>query len=117
MATAQEYRTASAYLYGQAMQELDAGDLRQASEKLWGAVAQALKSVAERRGWRHDSHARFFAIIRSIREDVPGTELRSRFDAAQVLHINFYENWLDESDIRDRAEDVRLFIDQLEDVP
>ena len=42
MTTAEEYRTASSTLFDQAMVELDAGDPRQASEKLWGAAAQAL---------------------------------------------------------------------------
>ncbi len=116
MATAQEYITASASLYNQAMQELDAGDLRQASEKLWGAAAQALKSVAERRGWRHDSHALFYRIMRELEKDAPTPDLRRQFGAANELHINFYENWLDEAQIRERSEDVRLFIEQLESI-
>ena len=49
MTTAEEYRTASTTLYDQAMFELETGDTRQASEKLWGSAAQALKSLAERR--------------------------------------------------------------------
>ena len=47
MTTAEEYRTAAHQLYDQALVELEAGDLRQASEKLWGAAAQVLKSSAK----------------------------------------------------------------------
>ena len=46
MTTVEEYRTAAHTLYDQAMVELEAGDLRQASEKFWGAAAQVLKSFA-----------------------------------------------------------------------
>ena len=40
MTTAEQYKSTSTHLYDQAMVELDAGDLLQASEKLWGAAAK-----------------------------------------------------------------------------
>ena len=113
MTTAEEYRTASSSLYDQAMFELDAGDLRQASEKLWGASAQALKSLAERRGWRHGSHGEFYKIIRRLRNEMDVAELRQQFAFAGELHTNFYENWLDESEIRESAVHVRDFVETL----
>ncbi len=114
MTTAEEYRTASSTLFDQAMVKLDAGDLRQASEKLWGAAAQALKSLAERRGWRHGSHREFYRIMRRLRNEFEDPVLtRYRFDAAAQLHINFYENWYDEDEIRERAADVRYLVDTL----
>ena len=113
MTTAEEYRTASATLFDQAMSELDAGDLRQASEKLWGAAAQALKSLAERRDWRHGSHAHFFRIMARLESETEDAGLMLQFDAANQLHINFYENWLDEEQIRRRAEHVHRFVDHL----
>ena len=66
MTTAEQYRSTSTLLFDQAMVELEAGDLLQASEKLWGAAAQALKSVAERRGLKHDSHAQFYNIMADL---------------------------------------------------
>ena len=113
MTTAEEYRTASAELYDQAMFELDAGDMRQASEKLWGASAQALKSLAERRGWRHGSHGEFYRIIRRLRNEMDVAELRQQFAFASELHTNFYENWLDESEIRESAVHVSDFVEHL----
>ncbi len=96
------------------MVELESGDLPQASEKLWGASAQALKSLAERRGWRHGSHSEFYKIMRRIRDEVADPDLMNRnFDTANHLHVNFYENRLDEVDVRMRAKDVRDFIDTL----
>lgn len=114
MTTAEQYRSTSLHLYDQAMDELDEGDLIQASEKLWGAAAQALKSVAERRGWKHDSHAQFFNVLAALRDETEYEALRLYFDAASQLHTNFYENWLDEVGIRERAEDVRRFINEMD---
>ena len=45
MTTAEQYRSTSLHLYDQAIEELDEGDLLQASEKLWGAAAQALNPL------------------------------------------------------------------------
>ncbi len=114
MTTAEQYRSTSLHLYDQAIEELDEGDLLQASEKLWGAAAQALKSVAERRGWKHDSHAQFYNIMAALERETDSDRLRRDFGIAAELHTNFYENWLNEDQIRRRAEDVRHFIRQLD---
>ena len=114
MATVEGYRSTSSRLYDQAMHELDDGDLIQASEKLWGAAAQALKCIAESRGWKHDSHGQLYNILAAIREETNDPDIRRHFDAAAVLHTNFYENWLDETGIRERANEVRLFIEKID---
>ena len=49
MAT-QSDQEASIHLLNQAQLELAADDIRQASEKAWGAAAQAVKAVCESRG-------------------------------------------------------------------
>ena len=49
MTTETHYRSAATQLLAQARQELARGDVRQASEKGWGAAAQAVKAVAESR--------------------------------------------------------------------
>ena len=113
MATTEQYRSTSTHLFDQAKVELETGDLIQASEKFWGSAAQALKSVAERRGWKHNSHAHFYNIMAELERDDKSSELRRNFDSAAQLHTNFYENWLDEDQIRRRAEDVRHFVEQL----
>ena len=112
MTTVEQYRSTSLHLYNQAMGELDAGDLLQASEKLWGSAAQAMKCVAERRGWVHNSHAQFYNIMAVLEQEMD-TDIRHGFDAASQLHINFYENRMTERQIRVRSEEVRSFIDEL----
>ena len=58
-----EYREASSTLMNQAYAELAAGDLRQASEKGWGATAQMLKAIAEQRGIGHESHRDLRSVL------------------------------------------------------
>lgn len=116
MTTAEGYGTASTTLttlYGQEMFESGAGDLCTASEKSWDASAQVLNSFAERIGWRHGSHDGFYRIIRRLRNEMDVPELRQQFAFARELHANFYENWLDESEIRESAVHVRDFVERL----
>lgn len=113
MATVEQYRSTSTHLFDQAMDELDAGDLIQASEKFWGSAAQALKCLAESRGWKHNSHAQFYNIMAEVESESQSPSLRRDFGSATELHTNFYENWLNEDQIRRRAEDVRHFVQEL----
>ena len=53
----ENHRQVSDTLLQQAEEEFEAGDLIQASEKAWGAVAHYLKSVAKFRGWPNRTHA------------------------------------------------------------
>ena len=48
------YRDQSRAYLEQANEELARDDLRQASEKGWGAASQIVKAVAEERGWEHN---------------------------------------------------------------
>ena len=55
----QQYQQASEHFLAQARRELADGDLPQASEKGWGATAQMLKAISERRGWEHNRHRHY----------------------------------------------------------
>ena len=105
--------------------ELETGDLVQASEKLSGSVATALKAIAEQRGWRHDSHALRHAVVSQL-----GTELGTSTPTAQALyqgrdagdihHESFFENFLFEEDVLYAIEATEAFvriIEQLMDLP
>ena len=73
------------------------GDLCQAGEKSWGAVAQLVKAVAAHRGWRHNSHDSLRQAIRQIASELPDQEeeIRLGLVSAEALHGNFYELLLD----------------------
>ena len=86
LAQARDYLTAN---------RLAANDLLQASEKGWGAAAQAVKSVAETRGWPHNGHRQLFETIGCLVAETGDDDIRTAFGLAGALHTNFYESWLD----------------------
>ena len=104
---AQTYRAASRDLLAQGRAELARGDTRQASEKGWGAAAQMVKSVAERRGWAHQSHAALYRVVSRLVSETGDADIRNLFYIASALHTNFYENW-------DTAENVAGALDEIE---
>ena len=90
------------------------GDLCQAGEKGWGAVAQLAKAVASHRGWFHSSHEALRSAIRQIADesDDPATVRRSLMQA-ELLHGNFYEINLDRIDTELALADAKALLETL----
>ena len=90
------------------------GDLCQAGEKGWGAVAQLAKAVASHRGWFHSSHDATRSAIRQIADesDTPSSIRRSLMHA-EMLHGNFYETNLDQTDTELALEDAKSLLEAL----
>ena len=116
MVTGMKYRSAAALLLEQARGELSAGDTRQASEKGWGAAAQAVKAVAESRGWRHRTHAALFNAVDRLAEESGSDDLNSLFHVASNLHSNFYEDCLSPRMARVGLDRVEEFVALLAEV-
>ena len=115
MVTTQEHTDITQQMLTHADERLQAGDLIQASEKGWGAVAHYLKAVAKQRGWRNESHRDFFTIeSRLARETGSPDRLHSLFSSARSLHQNFYEPLYTTSQVRACIEDAKEFINILE---
>ena len=98
----------------QAFEELDRGDLPQASEKGWGAAAQVVKAVAQERGWRHYSHVSLRRVVDRLYRETGDEELRRQFHFANFLHGNFYENRYSSAVIKDRIQQVGRFVERVE---
>ena len=113
MTTAEKYLATSSTLFDQAHIELQAGDLVQASEKFWGTAAQALKATAQHRGWEHNSHAHFFAIVRNIIDETGDKEILDLFNAANLLHVNFYEGMLRDDEVLAMSRRVGELVNRL----
>ena len=94
--------------------ELAAGDVRQASEKGWGAAAQMLKAIAEQRGWEHRNHGALFDVISYLVSETRDPEIRRLFRVANALHVNFYENWDNAENVGGDLDDIERFLDKLE---
>ena len=72
------------------------GDLCQAGEKGWGAVAQLTKAVATLRNWQHYDHVAIQEAVTALAEESP-EQMETIYDglaAAEQLHGNFYEVYM-----------------------
>ena len=109
--TTQAYFEASSLLLAQAEAELAIGDVRQASEKGWGATAQIVKALAEERGWEHHSHGSLYAAVDLICAETGNDDIYLLFQVANQLHKNFYENWDTPDNVSKALVAVRRFIE------
>ena len=73
--------------------EYERGDLPQASEKAWGAVAHYLKAEAKFRGWPNESHRELVDIANDLALETDDPErVDVLFFAMGEMHVNFYED-------------------------
>ena len=75
-----------------ANEELSRDSRLQASEKTWGAMAHALKAIAQERGWRHRGHYYILYIGDQIAAEYSIPDISGATHYANSLHENFYEN-------------------------
>lgn len=95
--------------------ELDRGELEEASNKVWGAAAHAIKAVAERRGWDHHAHALLEeAVYRLVHEEQAPRDLLIQYITASAYHQRFYGRPPAAAFIQSGKELIAQFIDTLE---
>lgn len=111
-----KYATMSREYMERAEDYLRQGDLMQASEKSWGAAACALKSIAEQRGWQHQSHSLLNDISGQIVDETGRTDLHDMFAVARTMHQNFYENWEPEGAVEYGVGRIKEYLTELESV-
>jgi len=88
-------------------------DYLQASEKLWGAAAQAVKAAAAKRGMIIRSHERLWDFVERLDQEYPDWRLAEKFSIASALHTNFYEGWMPPRIVERNAEAVKELIERL----
>ena len=111
IANANRYIDLSRRLMEQANYELRTmGDRVQASDKASGAVAQAVKAIAEDRNWRHRSHNLRRDIVGLLAAEYQQPQIRHLQAIADQLHDNYYEDWLSENLVADLLADVSALI-------
>ena len=73
--------------------EFSQGDICQAGEKGWGAVAQLTKAVATLRSWEHYDHVAIQEAVTALISELPeqAEVIDQGLSAAERLHGNFYE--------------------------
>ena len=95
--------------------ELERGELEEASNKVWGAAAHAIKAVAEQRGWPHHGHGLLEdAVYRLVHEEGAPPHLFGQYMMASAYHQRFYGGPPPANGIRYGKDVIAEFIDALE---
>ena len=107
---AREYVEAALSLIEQAREELKKGDLSQASEKIWGAAALAIKAHAlARKGLVLESHRDLWVYKNEVAREL-GDWVRAVFRQADSMHRNFYEGVATREDVEDSLREVERLV-------
>ena len=114
---AEECKTTSRRLLQQSEEEFAKGDLLQASEKGWGAVAQAVKAAAILRGLEHRSHRALRQVAIDLRDETGNIRILELFGLAENLHANYYEAWMRPSEVEVYISNARELVEILENLP
>ena len=107
---ADKYIEASLELLEQARKELDKGDLRQASGKIWGAVALGIKAHAYVKVGRRLSSHRELREYKDKLADELGDWVIVVFQQADSMHINFYEGWATRKEIEKALKEAEKLV-------
>ena len=115
MATATRHHEIGETFLKHAEEEFEKGDLLQASEKAWGAVAHYVKAVARERRWRENRSHVHIRQNASILIDHTNNPDNCKWMLAAVagLHTNFYEEEFSEGDVRSGINAAKTLIDEL----
>ena len=106
-----KYLEGAKQLLEQAEEKLAKGDLRQASEKAWGACALAIKAHAmAKKGERLLSHRELWLYKNEVAKEL-GDWVRIVFKLADSMHKNFYEDLATREDVEDVLREVRKLVE------
>ena len=104
----------------QADDEFERQDYSQSGEKAWGAVSTAVKSVAQQRGWIHSHHRSVGDALTELADefaaDVDEDQVKHWFSYVDLLHKNFYEGGMTDSDVALGIRDSRRILAFLESI-
>ena len=112
----EQYQTLSEKYLREAKELLKEGDLVQASEKLGGASALAVKGVAARRGLQLERHGALWGFVNTLAKESGDKDFVRFFHVANNLHKNFYENEILTETVEISAEDMEKLITKLKEV-
>jgi alkyl sulfatase BDS1-like metallo-beta-lactamase superfamily hydrolase len=113
---AREYIESASALLEQAREELQKGDLRQASEKVWGACALAIEAhAAAKKGLVPKSHADLWLYKEEVANEL-GEWIRDAFLMADSMHKNFYEGLATAKDVTVAFGEVEKLVKAIREV-
>lgn len=110
---AREYIETAKELLEEAYNELRKKDIRQAAEKLWGAVALAVKAYAY---WRENkrlaSHGDLWKYVDKLINEL-GEWISDAWNAGQSMHVCFYEGWCTEKHVELALKRIERLVEEI----
>ena len=113
----ERYEEISRHLLQQARDELDRGDILQASDKVWGATAHAIKAVCQRMGWNHHAHNHLSAAANYVSSGLNRDDLMEAFGFLEAMHTNFYEHQKEADQVRLEVNRAAFFVREFTALP
>ena len=105
-----KYLSGAFELLEQAKREVESGDLRQASEKVWGFCALAIKAYAlAKEGRKLESHGELWVYKNYVVTEL-GEWVKTVLRQADFMHKNFYENQATKEDVEDVLKEVEQLV-------
>ena len=89
-----------------AVEQLENGDLLQASEKAWRAAVHELARIARQNGGRLDSHRQVKNFVSQLSVKHNDRRLWLLASAVENAHTNFYKDTMTPSDVKIRRRSV-----------
>ncbi len=80
---------------------------------MWGAASRALMAVAQRRGWQFGGHRQMQIAVNRLENEERLSGLRGGFQAAQLLHANFYHGFMEDFQIEESRALTRDFVGRI----
>ena len=93
--------------------EFAAGDRLQGSEKLYGAVTQAVIALCQQRGWRYKSHRAMQQAVDALSREHGDPTLLNGYLAANKFHENFFHDNMEDYEVEVNRPGVHHFVNQL----
>ena len=112
MATSERIQAAQDFLEA-SDREFDAGDNRQASEKLWGAATQMVIVMAEERGWDYGGHHAMKVVVNRLAAEYQDESIVNWFSIAEKFHANFYHNFMGDYQLESDRPVVHRFVERM----
>ena len=112
MLATEHVETARQFL-ADADREYEAGDMLQASEKLWGAASHVVIAEMQRRGMKASGHRAMILAVRHFADGYDDPTLNGLFSAAGALHANFYHGFMEEYRFENERELTREFVQRM----
>ena len=113
----ERYEEISRHLLEQAQEELDKGDIPQASDKVWGATVHAVKAVCQRMGWNHHAHNYLSAAANYAASGLNRQDLMEAFGFLEAMHANYYEHQKEADQVRLEVNRAAFFIREFAVLP